>query len=70
MRRQLLPLFIRMWFVADAVLALTPQVHHLASAGPPILGLPRVLVYLFATSTFIAASVVAAYVCDPARRTR
>ena len=70
MRRQPLPLFIRVWFLADAVLALTPQLHHLASGGAPVLGVPRVIVYLFATSAFIAASVVAAYVYDPARRAR
>ena len=65
-----LPLLIRLWFLADAVLALTPQLHHLASDGAPILGVPRVLAYLFGVSAFISASVVAAYFADPARHAR
>lgn len=67
--RKPLPLFIRLWFLADAVAALAPQVHFAASgAAPSVLGLPRVIAYLLATSAFAAASVVAAYLCDPARR--
>lgn len=62
-----LPTIIRLWFVADALLALLPPIHWAASGGVPILGVPRVLLYLFAASAFIAASVVAAYLCDGGR---
>ena len=63
------PLFIRIWFLADALVALTPQVHFAASGATPVLlGLPRVIAYLLVASAFVSASVVAAYLCDPARR--
>lgn len=58
------PTFIRLWFAADLVLALLPPLHWAAGGATPLLGMPRVLVYLFGTSAFIAASVVAAYLQD------
>ena len=64
-----LPVFIRLWFLADAIVALSPQLHSAASGGAPaVFGLPRVIAYLLGASAFVSASVVAAYVCDPARR--
>lgn len=59
-----LPVFIRLWFATDLMLALLPPLHWSLGDGTPVLGTPRVLVYLFGSSAFIAASVVAAYVCD------
>lgn len=55
---------IALWFAADLVLGLLPPLHWAASGGTPILGMPRVLVYLFGSSAFIAASVVFAYFGD------
>ena len=54
-------LFIPLWFAVDAVLALMPPLHWAAGGSAPILGVPRVLLYLFGVSAFIAASVIAAY---------
>lgn len=59
-----LPLFVRLWFGLDLFLALFPPLHWAASGTETIFGLPRPLVYLYATSIFIAASVVVAYLCD------
>ena len=56
-----LPLFIRLWFAADALLALLPPLHWVAGGSAPILGVPRVLLYLFGVSAFVSASIVAAY---------
>ena len=63
-----LPLFIRLWFAADALLALLPPLHWAAGGDAPLLGVPGALLYLFATSAFISASVVVAYVVDGERR--
>lgn len=62
-----LPHLIRLWFAADALLALLPPLHWAAGGAAPVLGMPGVLVYLFGSSAFIAASVVAAYVVDGRR---
>ena len=70
MKRKCLPLPIVLWFLADAVLALTPQMHHLASGSAPFLGVPRVLAYLLGTSAFTAASVVVAFLVDVQGRGR
>lgn len=59
-----LPPFIKAWFVLDLFLALFPPVHWLASDTVPLLGLPRSLVYLAGLGSFIAVSVVVAYLCD------
>ncbi len=64
-----LPILVRVWFAADLVLALFPPLQWWAGAGTPLFGVPRVVVYLFATSAFIAASVVAAYLGDRERTT-
>lgn len=59
-----LPLFVRVWFVLDLVLALFPPLHWAASGTDPIAGIPRALVYILALSAFITASVVVAYFVD------
>jgi hypothetical protein len=59
-----LPLFVRVWFGLDLILALFPPLHWVASGTETIFGLPQPLVYLYGTSVFIAASVVVAYLCD------
>ena len=64
-----LPLLIRLWFLADALLALLPPLHVAANGAAPIGGVPGVIAYLFGTSAFITASVVAAYLFDPSRST-
>jgi hypothetical protein len=59
-----LPVFIKVWFAADLVLALFPPVHWAMSGDDPTLGIPRALFYIYGTSFVIAASVVAAYFSD------
>jgi hypothetical protein len=59
-----LPWFIKAWFVLDLFLALFPPIHWLASDTAPVMGLPRSLVYLAGLGSFIAVSVVVAYLCD------
>lgn len=59
-----LPRFIKIWFSLDLFLALFPPLHWAASGTEPIFGVPKPLFYLYGTSLFIAASVVAAYFCD------
>lgn len=60
------PAFILAWFAADTILTLAPPLHWWASGSDPLLGAPRVLVYMFGLCLFVAASVIAAYLCDPA----
>lgn len=60
-----LPAVLYAWFAIDLLLALAPPLHWALSGSAPVLGVPRVLLYLFGTSAFIAASVVTAYLCDP-----
>lgn len=59
-----LPMIVKAWFALDLLLALFPPIHWWASGGDPVFGVPRVLFYVYGTSAFIAASVVAAYVTD------
>jgi hypothetical protein len=63
-----LPIAIQLWFALDILLALFPPLHWAVGGGAPVLGVPETLLYLFGTSLFIAASVVAAYVSDPSIR--
>ncbi|OWJ58647.1 hypothetical protein [Inquilinus limosus] len=63
-----LPIIIYLWFALDLLLALFPPLHWAAGGNATVLGAPAILVYLFGTSVFIAASVVAAYFSDPAIR--
>lgn len=60
--------FIKVWFAIDLVLALFPPVHWAMSGSEQILGIPKALLYLYCTSSIIAASVVVAYFADRARR--
>lgn len=59
------PAYLRIWFGLDLVLALLPPLHWWVN-GPPLVDgtAPRVLVYLFGTSTIIAASIVVAVLND------
>jgi hypothetical protein len=59
-----LPTFVKVWFAIDLVLALFPPVHWALSGSAPILGIPRVLFYIYGTSFITAASIVAAYFAD------
>lgn len=56
-----------LWFLAVVALALSPQVHRIASGGGSLLGIPRILVDFFGTGTLAAASVVVAYLLDAPR---
>jgi hypothetical protein len=59
--RSSLPAYVKLWFVADLFLALFPPLQWAARGPDPIFGAPLALFYVFATSAFIAASVVTAY---------
>lgn len=59
-----LPLYIRIWFMLDLFVTLFPPLHWVASGADPIAGVPRSLFYVAASSVFVAASVVFAYVAD------
>ena len=65
--RNPLPSFIRVWFALDLLIALLPPLHWMAAGATPVLGMPRVLVYLLGASAFVAASVVVAYLQDEDR---
>jgi hypothetical protein len=67
MRTQL-PMFVKAWLVLDLFLAWFPPFHWVASGGDPVFGMPRSLCYLFVVSSFIAASVVVAWLCDSGLR--
>ncbi|MGY1490297.1 hypothetical protein ACW4YW_12860 [Methylobacillus pratensis] len=57
-------LLIKLWFIADAVLALFPPLYWWVNGQPAMLGLPATLVYFLLVSICITASVVAAYYLD------
>jgi len=59
-----LPVFVKLWFGFDLLLALLPPLHWAASGTEPVLGVPKPLFYLYGTSLCIAVSVVVAYLCD------
>jgi hypothetical protein len=61
--------FIKVWFAVDLILALFPPVHWAMSGSDPILGIPRALLYVYGTSSIIAASIVAAYFAGRTIRT-
>jgi hypothetical protein len=69
-----LPIYLKIWFAADLVLALFPPIHWAARGDDPIFGAPLALVYIYGTSAFIALSVVVAYLATrqtrPDRRAR
>lgn len=59
------PMFVKIWFALDVLLAWFPPFHWAASGAAPVFGVPRSLWYLFGVELFIAASAVAACCCDP-----
>ena len=63
-----LPMFVRVWFVLDLLLAWFPPFHWLASGADPVFGIPRSLCYIFGVEVFIAASAVVACLCDRSLR--
>lgn len=57
-----LPRLIKLWFVLDALFVLAPPLHWAVTGHPGrVLGLPATLLYFLAVSSFVALSVVAAY---------
>ena len=57
--------WITAWFILDAVVALAPPLYWAFDGKQtPILGLPAPVFYFVAVATFIAASIVAAYVSE------
>jgi hypothetical protein len=56
-----LPAYVKLWFAADLFLALFPPLHWAAHGTDPISGAPMALLYIYATSAFVALSVVFAY---------
>lgn len=56
-----LPPIVKLWFFADVLLALWPQVHWSVRGFDPVFGLPLALVYVYGAGAFIALSVVVAY---------
>ncbi len=61
-----IPLWIVAWFVLDAVLALTPPLHWIATGDTRVLGIPAALFYFVAVASFICASLIAAYLAEAA----
>lgn len=57
-----LPNFVKVWFLLDLVLALSPPLHWALGTAEPIHGVPRSLVYIYGVAIVVAASVVVAYV--------
>ena len=59
------PLWIDLWFLLDAVLVLAPPLHWWLAEGPdPVAGLPASLFYFLSVATFVALSVVVAYLLE------
>lgn len=57
--------WITAWFLLDAVVALAPPLYWAFDGKQTqILGLPAPIFYFVAVATFIAASIVAAYVSE------
>ena len=61
-----IPLWIYGWFVLDAILALTPPLHWIATGDAWVLGVPAALFYFIVVALFICASLVAAYWAEAA----
>jgi hypothetical protein len=61
-----IPLWIIGWFILDAVLALTPPLHWVATGDTRVLGVPAAIFYFVAAALFICASLVAAYLAEAA----
>lgn len=63
-----LPNFVKVWFMLDLVLALSPPLHWTLGTAEPIYGVPRSLLYIYGVSIFVAASVVVAYLAGREER--
>ena len=64
-RRDALPRWVMAWFVLDAIAALAPPLYWAFDGNrEPVLGVPAAVFYFIAVSTFIAASIVAAYLAE------
>jgi hypothetical protein len=61
-----MPWWIVGWFVLDAVLALTPALHWIATGDTRVLGIPAAIFYFIAVASFICASLIAAYLAEAA----
>ncbi len=61
-----IPLWIIGWFVLDAVLALAPPLHWVATGDARVLGVPAAIFYFIAVASFICASLIAAYLAEAA----
>lgn len=55
---------IKLWFIVDAILALTPPIYWWVNKQSVFLGLPANLGYFLFVSVCITASVVVAYWLD------
>jgi hypothetical protein len=59
--RMELPLFVKVWFAIDAVVALAPPVYWWADGRTaPIVGIPTALFYFLTVGLCIASSIVGA----------
>ncbi len=61
-----IPLWVIGWFSLDAVVALTPPLHWVATGDTRVLGAPAAIFYFVAAALFICASLVAAYLAEAA----
>jgi hypothetical protein len=56
-----IPVALRAWLVLDLILVLLPPLHWWAGMPETVLGVPRVLAYLFGTGFVLALSAVAVH---------
>jgi uncharacterized membrane protein (DUF485 family) len=62
-----LPLWISVWFVLDAIVALAPPLYWAVDGKTtPILGLPTGIFYFVAVGIFVGTSIIAAYWAEAA----
>ncbi len=55
------PIFVKVWFAVDAVVALAPPLYWWADGWTtPVVGIPAALFYFLAVGLCIASSIVAA----------
>lgn len=61
-----IPMWIRGWFILDAILALMPPLHWALTGDARVLGIPAALFYFVVAAMFICASLIAAYLAEAA----
>lgn len=61
-----MPSWIIGWFVLDAIVALTPPLHWMATGDARVFGIPAAIFYFVAAALFICASLIAAYLAEAA----